>query len=115
MVGNFQVGQKLYFARNLQNKDGGQWVEITKFGKSWLTVKFCDSPSRLLRIRIESLVSENREGICFLSKQDYDSLFELKQVWSQLWSAVYAHPHVPDHLSVDDIREVFVKIFPVRG
>lgn len=95
------VGQKLWFVPgyNYQPFD----VEVVKIGRRWATVE--NYMHRAIRIDIETMRPHENDGngLCYLSREDYETKQALGVAWRNLCSDISRMYRTPDGVTVEKI------------
>ncbi len=102
-MSKFSVGQKLYMVYANRYQGDPCWVEITKVGRKWLTLKDND------RVDVETMRIDGGQysyrGRAYLTKEEHDAELALNAAWRDFYKALPQYGGVPDGVTIDAIRK----------
>lgn len=105
----FYVGQELYYVS--RNKYGSRGrVTVEKIGRKWIQM------SNRYRMDRENMLADggnySSPGAYYLSEEHYKEQKKLRAAWDILQGKISHTYAFPEHLTMDDVLNIFHKIFP---
>jgi hypothetical protein len=97
----YKVGDKLWWVGS-DNKRTQREVTVEKVGRVWLTLS---NNHRVDKVTFKADAgSWTSPGTCWLSKEAYEHCARLEQSWGALRRAVDNKWHMPDNVTLEDIK-----------